>query len=101
MAEIPRRKCCDSTIWETHMANCPKFGRETLQQWGEPAPVHNDSPSMHDLVIKDMESRKQFGLNKYGTILQANNGRNAIKDAYEEVLDLAVYLRQALEEGKS
>jgi hypothetical protein len=66
--------------------------------WGEPDPLHNDGPSMHDLVIQDMEARKEFGLKKYGTILQAHNGRNALKDAYEEILDLAVYLRQALEE---
>lgn len=67
-------------------------------EWGEPAPVPNDKPSIHDLVIRDMESRKAFGLAKYGTILQAGNGRKALKDAYEEVLDLAVYLRQELEE---
>lgn len=67
---------------------------------GEPKPIINDGPSMHDLVIADMNHRKQFGLNKYKTILQANNGRNAIQDAYEEVLDLAVYLRQVIEEGK-
>lgn len=66
--------------------------------WGEPAPQMNEGPSIHDLVIKDMESRKQMGLEKYGTILQAGNGRNALKDAYEEVLDLACYLKQKLEE---
>jgi hypothetical protein len=69
--------------------------------WGEPAPVHNfGAPSMHDLVIEDMKSRREMGLQKYGTILQANNGRNALKDAYEEVLDLAVYLRQKIEEER-
>jgi hypothetical protein len=69
---------------------------ETDQQ----LPVHNDGPSMHDLVIEDMAARKEHGLRKYGTILQAHNGRSALQDAYEEVLDLAVYLRQAIEEGK-
>lgn len=44
------------------------------------------------------ERRPQFGLAKYGTPLQANNGRDALKDAYEEALDLLVYLRQALTE---
>lgn len=68
------------------------------KEWGEPAPLHNDNPSIHDLVIKDMQSRKELGLAKYGTILQAGNGRNALKDAYEEVLDLAMYLKQKLEE---
>lgn len=64
----------------------------------EPAPTPNDGPSMHDLVIEDMAKRKEFGLAKYGTLLQAGNGRDALMDAYEEVLDLAVYLRQAIEE---
>ena len=64
-------------------------------------PIPNDSPSMHDLVIQDMERRKQFGLSKYGTLLQAGNGRHALQDAYDEVLDLAVYLRQAIAEYNS
>jgi hypothetical protein len=69
-------------------------------EWGEPSPVPNDSPSMHDLVIADIQSRKDFGLAKYGSILQAFNGRDGLKDAYEEVIDLIVYLRQKLEEEK-
>ena len=67
-------------------------------QWGEPAPIKNNNYSIHDLVILDMESRKRLGIQKYGTVLQAHNGRNALKDAYEEVLDLAMYLKQKLEE---
>lgn len=74
----------------------PVFKENTA--WGEPAPVKNNKPSIHDLVIKDMHSRKEMGLKKYGTVLQAGNGRNALKDAYEEVLDLAMYLKQKLEE---
>jgi hypothetical protein len=53
---------------------------------------------MHDLVAADLAERRQFGLRKYGTTLTAGNGRDALKDAYEEALDLCVYLRQALEE---
>ncbi len=64
-------------------------------------PIPNSSPSMHDLVSEDMQKRKQFGLGKYGTLLQAGNGRHALQDAYDEVLDLAVYLRQAIEESKT
>jgi hypothetical protein len=64
----------------------------------EPKPIANDSPSVHDLVIRDIEDRKQFGLQKYGTTLQPGNGRRSLVDAYQEVLDLAVYLRQHIEE---
>ncbi len=53
------------------------------------------------LVIKDMEERRLHGIEKYGTALQAHNGRDPLIDAYQEALDLCVYLRQALEERKS
>ena len=55
---------------------------------------------MHDLVIQDMEARKAFGLQKYGTVLQAHNGRDALLDAYQGVLDLSVYLKQEMQERK-
>lgn len=64
----------------------------------QPAPVPNDAPSAHDLVIADVEQRKQFGLAKYGTPLQPGNTRKSIQDAYEEILDAACYLRTKLEE---
>jgi hypothetical protein len=65
---------------------------------GQPVPVKTDGPSMHDLVVEDMRARKEFGVRKYGTLLQAHNGRDALRDAYDEVLDLIVYLRQVIEE---
>lgn len=68
--------------------------------WGQPAPEPNDGASMHDLVIADMASRKEFGLAKYQSLLQAHNGRDALQDAYEESLDLVVYLRQEIEERR-
>lgn len=64
----------------------------------QPAPIENDRPAVWGLVIKDMMKRDQFGVEKYGTPLQAHNGRDALLDAYEEALDLCVYLRQAIEE---
>lgn len=63
-----------------------------------PAPTPTNGPSAHDLVIADITQRKQFGLDKYGTTLQPGNGRDSLKDAYEEVLDHACYLRNALAE---
>lgn len=63
-----------------------------------PAPIPNNAPSIHDLVIADIRARKELGKQRYGTILQAGNGRDALLDAYEEALDLAAYLRQAIAE---
>jgi hypothetical protein len=64
----------------------------------QPAPQRTDGPSMHDLVIADMYERKQVGKDRYGTILQAHNGRDAMVDLYQELLDACVYIRQLIEE---
>lgn len=64
----------------------------------EPMPIGNDLPVMHDLVTADLQDRLAIGIKRYGQPLQPFNGRNAAKDAYDEVLDLAVYLRQLLYE---
>ena len=50
------------------------------------------------LVLKDMGDRALLGLHKYGFTLKGRNGRDALVDAYQESLDLTVYLRQALYE---
>lgn len=63
----------------------------------EPPPVEGCIVVL-DLVRKDLEDRAKFGKEKYGTYLMTNNGRNALMDAYQEALDLVMYLRQALYE---
>jgi len=67
----------------------------------EPPPKKNDGVAIWDLVIADMRERNRFGIEQYGTPLQAFNGRNALIDAYQEALDLVVYLRQKIEEDKA
>lgn len=62
----------------------------------QPAPVPNDLPSVWPLVMQDMADRDQLGRERYKVPLQPFNGRDALKDAYEEALDLVVYLRQAI-----
>lgn len=64
----------------------------------QPWPVANTSAPVWELVISDMRKRDHVGRQRYGTPLQINNGRDALLDAYQEALDLAVYLRQAIEE---
>lgn len=56
-------------------------------------------PSSHSLwqeVIKDMEEREQMGLRKYGRYLTADSKEVGLREAYEEALDLCVYLKKAL-----
>jgi hypothetical protein len=53
-------------------------------------------PSITKLVHDDLYAREQKGIETYGTTLKPFNGRDALWDAYEEALDLAQYLRQAI-----
>lgn len=65
----------------------------------QPAPITGKQAFIKDLVVQDIQKRAEAGKLRYGTYLQANNGRDALKDAYEEALDLAMYLRQLMEES--
>jgi hypothetical protein len=63
----------------------------------QPMPVHSPGKvSVQSLVIIDIEKREQLGVSRYGTPLQTHNGRNALVDAYEECLDLCMYLKQRI-----
>ena len=53
------------------------------------------------LVLKDMEERRQHGIEKYGVPVQPHNGRDPLVDAYQEALDLCVYLRQEIEQRRA
>lgn len=66
----------------------------------QPMPIKNGSIAIQRLVANDIMDRMQEGIIRYGTPLQANNGRDALRDAYEEAMDLACYLRQMIEERK-
>lgn len=66
----------------------------------QPAPIPNDGPSVWQLVLRDMYQREQLGIQRYGVPLQPLNGRDSLQDAYEEALDLVVYLRQVIEERR-
>lgn len=90
-------------IHPTFPENVPVGGIPIKEKnWGEPAPVKNDKPAIYELVLQDVQERAKFGYAKYKTFLQPGNGRNALKDAYEEALDLCMYLRQKIyeEQGK-
>lgn len=69
-----------------------------LRPGDQPLPVPNVAPDIQSQVIADIERRRQVGIRRYGIALQPGNGRDALRDAYEEVLDLACYLRQEMVE---
>jgi hypothetical protein len=75
-----------------------RLGREGDSQ---AMPVPNDSAHIHDLVAADLAARKALGVRRYGTPLQAGNGRDALQDMYEELLDACVYAKQRLMEDQA
>ncbi len=49
-------------------------------------------------VIEDLQARTERGIATYGRPLESHNGRNALQDLYEELLDAAQYCKQKLME---
>ena len=88
---------------------------EQLRPGDQQLPVPNDGPSMHDLVIEDLDrwpvkssvrdgirellaDRKRIGFERYGSYLQTGNRRDWLRDLREECAGALVYARQGLEE---
>lgn len=63
----------------------------------DPRPVPGE-PAVWDLVLIDIKERDAMGEKKYGHRLTAGDGRDCLIDAYQEALDLVVYLRKAIRE---
>lgn len=72
-----------------------KSGPATFVQ---PAPTAGRGPSIQDLVRADIDARCAEGVRRYGTLLHAHDGRDTLVDAYQEAMDLAIYLRKAIYE---
>ncbi len=51
-------------------------------------------------VAEDIEARIRMGEKKYGTRLKSHNGRDAMLDLYQEVLDGINYSKQLVIEGR-
>lgn len=78
------------------VGNAGSCGGDGMRIQDQPPPKKNQGPAVWDLVVSDMRERDRIGRERYGTPLQAHNGRDALVDAYQEALDLCVYLRQAI-----
>lgn len=61
--------------------------------FGQRPPKPGTAPATWDLVLADIAARDRMGAAKYGVRHQSDNGRDHLRDAYEEALDLVVYLR--------
>lgn len=67
----------------------------------EPAPKPGVARATWSLVMADMLERDATGAAKYGIRHQHDNGRDHLVDAYQECLDLALYLRAEIEKRKA
>jgi hypothetical protein len=56
---------------------------------------------LRETILFGLYERAWAGRQKYGTYLETGNGRDALWDAYQEALDLVMYLRQAILERES
>ena len=64
-------------------------------------PPHSGKVTVIDYVLADMTERAAMGVIKHGVPLQTHNGRDALWDAYQEAMDLCMYLRQAILEREA
>lgn len=83
----------------------PVTPQEKILDTSNPATSKEPTPkgsgiNIVDLVKDDIEARAVEGEKTYGERLKAFNGRSGLTDAYQEAVDLTVYLRQVLEERK-
>lgn len=63
----------------------------------QPLPQPGREP-VTERVIEDLRAREQRGIATYGMTLHTFNGRSALQDLYEELLDAAQYAKQLLME---
>lgn len=68
----------------------PRVGDQPLPTQGQ--------ENVSQAVIRDLDARIVLGIQRYGRPLETFNGRDALRDAYEEALDLVHYLKQAMME---
>lgn len=62
----------------------------------QPLPTPHAGPDVQAAVIRDIHARRELGIRRYGTPLQPHNGRDGLRDLYEELLDSVCYLKQLL-----
>ena len=108
VSEILHRTCDNCRFFKKGPFDAPCSYCEGYSNWtslyskaseSEPKPTGNGQTVLY-LVLKDLIDRAEVGKKEYGTYLKTNNGRSALTDAYEEALDLCMYLKQALLESQ-
>ncbi len=66
----------------------------------QPLPTTDNThhPRVYALVHDDIKARVHLGIHRYGVPLTPHNGRDALRDLYEELIDAVMYTRQVIYE---
>ena len=65
--------------------------------FNQQAPEQGDGSEIYQLVLIDVCTRSQFGARKYGHALRTTADVDYLVNAYQETLDLLIYLRGEIE----
>lgn len=84
MSQPPPQKTDTPEVWPLVIADVRAGVYAVLPHWAE-------------RIATEMQARHDFGRAKYGVGLQVENGRDPLRDALDEALDLCVYTRQQYE----
>ena len=85
----------------THRGPCePIPGQMVMDPTLEQPKPHPSKGDVWAQVMEDMFNRRLQGIERHGGPLQPHNGRDALIDLYQELLDAVVYTRQLIEERK-
>ena len=87
------KSCRPGEVW------CSGWSSKNQRPAATPEPM--SKPGLDNVlpeVKKDLDARDRLGIMKYKTSLQTHDGRDALNDAYQEALDLVMYLKQAIME---
>lgn len=92
-----------------------RVGRMVEEGWTQPPPAPNGTRPVWEAIVADlmphasspaaqamltdMRARDRIGRQRYGTPLQAHNGRDALWDLYAEQMDAVAYAWQNIEEN--
>lgn len=84
-----------NNVWATHTGG--PHGVLKVRPEDQPLPAAGQE-SVQDALIKMIEERRELGIRRYGRPLETFNGRDPLRDALEEAVDLAAYLMQCVME---
>ncbi|PPS89536.1 hypothetical protein [Streptomyces sp. MH60] len=91
----------DSSLDFESLQRLSQRGDSLRQRSGDqPLPAEGQE-NVQDKLIDLIKERRDLGVQRYGRPLQTFNGRNAVRDALEEALDLSTYLMQVEMEKKA